>query len=106
MHVQHAQDALAHLERDGGFGARVRQDGVGEVGGVFQRVAHNQRLAAPGDVTNDGFRADAQFVSHALELRAGFAGGLADHGEFVVQVEQEYAGVIEVEAFADQVDGA
>lgn len=85
--------------------ARIREQGVGVIRGVFIRIVDHQRFAAPCHIANDGFRTDPQFMIQPLHLRAGFAGRFANHRKFMWQIDQEYRGMVEVEPVADELNG-
>jgi hypothetical protein len=105
LHVENADDAFAHFQRDRGFRVCFGQQWILVIGGIPGGVIDDQRFAFSGDKAHDRFGADAELVTGTLHLRAGFAGRFADHHELTWQILEKDRRVIKIEARADQLHG-
>ena len=99
LHIQHANNFVFHLQRQGHLRARLRQVGVVEPGCILSHVEDNARFARGGDKADDARLPHLQAMStrqHALPPHRG--SGTQD-GPHLSIVKDENAHVVEAEPF-------
>ena len=105
MHVERTDNLIAGFQGNAELGTGLGQQGVEVVDVALGDVVDHHRFFGGQGLPHNGSRTHGKAVPAGFELASGFAGRFFHIGILPAFVEQEHRSVVEVEAFAHQVDG-